>query len=111
VGGILAAFEQILVQHFVQQRVVIGDEMTAGVREVERDGSAASVVPRIVRTLSDAAPEGQRLADDERDRPERVVEVGGIELGPGADDVGAEQPPSFGSVTAHVLEGEGALQH
>jgi hypothetical protein len=57
----------------------------------------------IVRALSDAFAEGQCLADDERDRPQHVIEVGRIELAPVVGDVGAELPPGFGSVTAHIL--------
>jgi hypothetical protein len=109
VGGILAAFEQVLVQHLVQQGAVVGDEVATAGRQVERDGSAASIMPWIVRALSDAAPEGQRLRDDARDRPESAVEVGGIELVPGVGNIGAEQPPGFGGAAAHFLEGEAAL--
>jgi hypothetical protein len=92
-------------QHLVQQGAVIGDEVAAAGWQVEGDGSAASVVSWIVRALPDAFAEGQCLADDEWDRPERVIEVGAIKFAPGVGDVATEDPPGLRAAWRRTMSG------
>ena len=90
-AGILTVLEQMLMQHLVQQGVVVGDEKAAAGWQVECDGASSSVVFWAVRALSNAFTERQRR-DDERDGLQRAVEVGRIELGPGVGDFAPSIP-------------------
>src|SRR5262249_22992612 len=64
-GGVFTALEQVLMQHLVQQGVVVGQEEAAVRGQVESDGSATACQAVRVRAESDAATVGLGLGEDE----------------------------------------------
>src|SRR6516165_8894912 len=103
-AGILAALEQKLMHHFVEQGAVIGEQLGMILRNVERDRPAALI--RVVRAERDAVTEWQGIRKHQRHRSQRTVEIGGVEVAPSFDNRDAQWSPSFTGEASHILDCE-----
>ena len=106
--GVLAALDQKLMHHFVQQRVVIGNKGVVILGDVERDGPAARV-GIAVRAEGEPLTERHGVGGHQRNRLERAIEIAGVEFAPFADNAQAERTPGLARKQAHVLNGEASL--
>src|SRR5262245_4656249 len=103
VAGRLAALKQQLMNHLMEQGVVVGEQQPVILGHIECDG-AVSAVGAGVRAERQALAEWLRVGDDHRHRPQPAAKIDLVEFHPALDGLGAERPPGLSGEAFHIAK-------